>query len=167
MGASASGLGGCLPHPLGRHPPGQTPPWADTPLGRQPPRQTTPQADNPPGRHPCSVHARIHPLAQCMLGYTLPCTVHAGIWSTSRLYASHWNAFLFHLYCWQWKFTERGTLIFQLSNMLIILQVMNLPNICRDPTWINHLLHQKNNGTNFMTSKFFWNLNWDCLPSNV
>ena len=41
-------------HPLGRHPLGRHPPLADTPLG-----QTTP--------------------AQCMLGYTPPCPVHAGI----------------------------------------------------------------------------------------
>ena len=50
------------------------------------------------------LHAGIHPLAdtpldrhppaQCMLGYTPPCPVHAGIWSTNRCYASHWNAFL-------------------------------------------------------------------------
>ena len=36
-----------------------------------------------------------HPLAQCMLGYTHPNPVHAGIRSTSGRYASHWNAFLF------------------------------------------------------------------------
>ena len=41
------------------------PPWADTPSGRHPPGRP------PPGRHP-----------------------HAGIWSTSGQYASHWNAFL-------------------------------------------------------------------------
>ena len=28
-----------------------------------------------------------HPPAQCMLGYTHPCPVHVGIWSTSRWYA--------------------------------------------------------------------------------
>ena len=57
--------------------------------------------------HPHPVHAGIHtPPAKCMLGYTHPpaqcmlgympplCTVHAGIWSTSGRYASHWNAFL-------------------------------------------------------------------------
>ena len=31
-----------------------------------------------------------------MLGYTHPHPVHAGIWSTSGRYASHWNAFLFN-----------------------------------------------------------------------
>ena len=48
-------------------------------------------------------------LSHCMLGYTLrdqrqtpppgrlACAVHAGIRSTSRQYASHWNAFLFQL----------------------------------------------------------------------
>ena len=50
------------------------------------------------------------PPAQCMLGYTPlpsacwdtpPCTVHAGIRSTSGRYASHWNAFFLyqHLLC--------------------------------------------------------------------
>ena len=67
--------------PPGRPParqtsPGQTPHWADRP---------PPKADTPLGRHPP---------AQCMLEYTPPCTVHAGIWSTSRRYASYWNAFL-------------------------------------------------------------------------
>ena len=83
-------------HPQGRHPwadtprqtpPGHTFPWADTPLGRHPlgqtPLPTDPlQADNPPptlGRHP---------------GNTSPCAVHAGIRSTSGLFASYWNAFL-------------------------------------------------------------------------
>ena len=50
---------------------------ADTLLGR-----------HPPGRHPLGRH---------------PLAVHAGIRSTSRRYASHWNAFLFtvlsRLYC--------------------------------------------------------------------
>ena len=49
------------------------------------------------------LHTGIHPLgrhppAQCMLGYTPPRTVHAGIRSTSGRYASHWNAFLFRIY---------------------------------------------------------------------
>ena len=64
--------------PLGRHPPGQTSPlgwdplWADTPWADTP----TPWADTHPlGRHPL-------------------CTVHVGIWSTNRWYASYWNAFL-------------------------------------------------------------------------
>ena len=46
------------------------PPGADTPLGRHRPGQT------PPWQTP-------------------PCTVHAGIQSTSGWYASNWNAFLF------------------------------------------------------------------------
>ena len=47
------------------------------PLGRYPTRQVQPpQAGTPPGR------------------YTLLATVHAGTRSTSREYASHWNAFL-------------------------------------------------------------------------
>ena len=78
--------------PLGRHPPGRhpwadtphpgtrgRPPWADTPLGRHPPGQT------PPGQTP-------------------PCTVHAGIRSTSGRYASHWNAFLFPNRNTSWAF---------------------------------------------------------------
>ena len=77
--------------PAGRHPPDRQPPQADTP------QQTPPQADIPPvhaGIHPpwadtpSTVHAGIHPP---------PCPVHAGIWSKSGWYASHWNAFLFHL----------------------------------------------------------------------
>ena len=58
-----------------------TPPWAGTP-----PRQVHPQAGTPPW-------------AGTPLGrYTLPpCTVHAGLQSTSGWYTSHWNAFLFNL----------------------------------------------------------------------
>ena len=78
---------GCLPHcmlgytpgqttPLGRHPPWQTPPWVQTPLGTNTPRQT------PPRQAP-------------------PCTVHAGIWSTSGRYASLWNAILLWLILWR------------------------------------------------------------------
>ena len=48
-----------------------------------PPRQT-PSSQTPPGRHPPR--------------QTPPCAVHDGIRSTSRWYASHWNAFLF-LFC--------------------------------------------------------------------
>ena len=44
-----------------------------------------PEPDNPPGRHPLP--------SACW--DTPPCAVHAGIRSTSGLYASHWNAFLF------------------------------------------------------------------------
>ena len=90
--------------PRSRHPqantlPGQTPPWADTPPadtlpGQTPPGQTPPWADTP---HP--MHTGIHPLAQCMLGYTHPCQVHAGIPPStnghgSGRYASYCNAFL-------------------------------------------------------------------------
>ena len=69
-----------------RHPSGQTPPWADTPwadisLGRHPPGQTPTWADT-------------HPWADTPQADT-PQAVHAGIWSTSRQYASYWNAFLF------------------------------------------------------------------------
>ena len=66
-------------------------PWADTP---------SPQADTTPARHPT---------AQCMLEYTTPCQVHAGIhppvqcmlgWNTvnKRAVRTHWNAFLLNLY---------------------------------------------------------------------
>ena len=53
----------------------QTPPWADTPWAE------TPWVNTPLDRHP----HRQRP----------PCSVHAGIRSTSGRYASHWNAFLF------------------------------------------------------------------------
>ena len=66
--------GVCLPLVPGRHPPGRHPPGQTSPLGRP-----------TMGRHPP---------AQCMLGYTPPRPVHAGIRSTSGQYASHWNAFL-------------------------------------------------------------------------
>ena len=85
--------GGCLPHcvlgyiPLGQTPPGQTYPWVDT-VG-----QTLPSACWDTHTPLCPVHAGIHLPAQCMLRYT-PCTVHAGIQSTSGQYAFHWNAFL-------------------------------------------------------------------------
>ena len=52
--------------------------WDTNPLGRYTPWQT------PPGRHPPGQT----PPVQCS-------AVHAGIRSTSRQYASHWNAFLF------------------------------------------------------------------------
>ena len=53
-------------------PPGQTPTWADTTLGRHPhPLDRHPHGQTPPmGRHP-------------------PCTVHAGMQSTSMQYASY------------------------------------------------------------------------------
>ena len=45
-----------------------------------------------------SVCPQVGGLPHCILGYTSrptsPCAVHAGIWSTSGRYASHWNAFL-------------------------------------------------------------------------
>ena len=65
------------------HPPGQVhPTQPGTPPGRYTPRQIHPLAGTPSGRYtPWQVH---HPLA-----------VHAGIWSTSRWYASYWNALLF------------------------------------------------------------------------
>ena len=80
--------------PWARIPPGHTSPWAHTPtLGRHPYQADTPWADprhhpgqTPPlGTHPPRAHT--HP------GHTP--TVHVGIQSTSRQYASHWNAFLF------------------------------------------------------------------------
>ena len=60
--------------PAGRHPPGQTLPWADTPLG-----QTPHWADTPLGRH---TPGQTPPAAD---GYC------------SRCYASYWNAFLFKI----------------------------------------------------------------------
>ena len=69
VSASGPGRGVSTPGPLGRHPPGQTPPW-------QTPRQTPPWTDTPSlpsacwDTPPCPVHAGIHTLpAQCMLGY--------------------------------------------------------------------------------------------------
>ena len=75
--------------------PGQVPPLGRyTPPDRHTPQAGTPQAFTPPweGTHwagtlppPGQVPPRqVYP----------PATVHAGIWSTSRRYASHWNAFL-------------------------------------------------------------------------
>ena len=103
--------GVCLPiacwdtHPLEQvHPLGRYTPWAGTPLGRYIPKQVHPQqvhtpwAGTPPAQCmlgytlPCPVHARVHP------PLPPPCTVHAGIWSTSGRYASHWNAFLLILW---------------------------------------------------------------------
>ena len=54
-----------------------TPPGRYIPLGKYTPGQVHPQAG--------TSLAQVHPLA----------TVHAGIWSTSGRYASHWNAFLY------------------------------------------------------------------------
>ena len=93
-GRSASGLGGDDPlgsrhspgqnppgRPLGRHPlcrhlPGQTPPWADTspgqtaPWGDTPPGQTPP-GQTPPGRHPTPIR---RPLQSCLHMLLLPTT---------------------------------------------------------------------------------------------
>ena len=67
--------------PLGRHPPGQTPPSGQTPPGRHPPGQT-PLTDTLLGRHPP--------------GQTPSCPVHAGIHPLPPTHTPHWNAFLFH-----------------------------------------------------------------------
>ena len=103
----------CVPLPsacwdIHPHPPGQTPPGVDTPrqtppgqtpsLGRHPPGQTPP-GQTPPWADTPPMHTGIHPLAQCMLGYTHPCPVHAGIPPSpnghgSGPYASYCNAFL-------------------------------------------------------------------------
>ena len=61
-------------HPQDRHPPAQTPH-----LGR-----------HPPGRHPLGRPSlRRHPPAQCMLGYTPPCPVHAGIHMATAADSTH------------------------------------------------------------------------------
>ena len=95
-------------------PPG--PHLAGTPPGRYSPRQTQPPGRDTPTPqqvHPRQVHPswQVHPKAGTPLAGTppnryiplgsspprqvhLPTTVHAGIWSTSGRYASHWNAFL-------------------------------------------------------------------------
>ena len=91
--------------PCGQTSPGRNPPWADTSPGRHPhadtPQADTPQADtsSPTGRHHPGRHPRAdtpptlgrHPThpgqtprrqtppRQCMLGYTHPCPVYAGI----------------------------------------------------------------------------------------
>ena len=66
--------GGCLPHCMLEYTPKADTPMR-TPLGRHPAL-----GRHPPGRHPPADPT---------------CAVHAGIWSTSGWYASHWNAFLF------------------------------------------------------------------------
>ena len=87
---SVCSWGGGVSAPLhaGIHPPGLTPNWADTPPGKTPSWAHTPPWAHLPGRHPP---------AQCMLGYTHPCPVHAGIHSTSGKYVSYWNAFLYYI----------------------------------------------------------------------
>ena len=57
-----------------------TPHWADTPLHRHPLCRHPPWADTPWVDTPWAD--------------TPSCAVHAGMWSTSGRYASHWNAFL-------------------------------------------------------------------------
>ena len=76
--------GGCLPHPQDQR---QTPP------GRHTPRPTP----------PAQCVLGYTPPAQCMLGYMPSRAVHAGIQSTSRRYASHWNTFL---YCFNINFVN-------------------------------------------------------------
>ena len=78
---SASGPGGVFATPPGQTSPGHT----HTPLFRHPWTDTPGQTHTPGQTPPCTVHAGIH---------TSPCPVHVRIWSTSRQYASHWNAFL-------------------------------------------------------------------------
>ena len=64
--------GGCLPPttPLGRHPPGQTPPWQIPSLSRHPLGQTSPRADTPRSSACWEIRA------------------------TSGPYTSYWNAYL-------------------------------------------------------------------------
>ena len=70
--------------------------WEDTSLGRHPPGQKPPAQCMLGYTPPCPVHAGIHPPpAQCMLGCTPSPLSSAGIRSTSGRYASHWNTFLF------------------------------------------------------------------------
>ena len=44
----------------------------------------------------CTPPRQVHLLAGIPPSRYTPCTVHAGIQSTSKQYASHWNAFLFN-----------------------------------------------------------------------
>ena len=81
-------------------------PWGEY-LGRY-----TPQAGTPP--------RQVHPLGR----YTPQATVHAGIWSTSRRYASHWNAFLL-------KDTKTVTLMLSVNEALEIVYSMRYLVICQ------------------------------------
>ena len=89
-------VGRFLPHPLGRHPPMQTPPGRH-PLGRPPGRHSpslrgdTPKVD-PPGRHPLSQQTTSladTPPAQCMLRYTSP--LPSACWDTHPLPSACWD----------------------------------------------------------------------------
>ena len=123
--------GGSVCHtPPGSQPPilGKHPPWADIP-----PRQTPPSADTPLGRHPPQ---QTPPLPSALLRYTPPllpsvgldtppCTVHAGIRSTSRWYASYWNAFLLHcaeVKIKQWFFSEYHIFTLNINSSFFIKQ---------------------------------------------
>ena len=76
-------------HPPGIHLPGQTPSWADTPWVDTPwadtPWADTPSIDTILGRHPLGRQ----PPAQCMLGYTPPCPVHAEIDMATAVDGTH------------------------------------------------------------------------------
>ena len=63
-------------------PPGQTP-LGKSPLGRPPGQTPLSPGRHPPGQMPTGRHSYY--------------AVHAGMWSTSGRYASHWNAFLFYI----------------------------------------------------------------------
>ena len=84
----------------GQIPPSRYTPQAGTPPGRYTPRQVHPLASTPPGRYTPlagTPPGQVHPLGAGTPPWQvhLLATVHAGIWSTSGQYASHWNAFLF------------------------------------------------------------------------
>ena len=83
-----TGGGGWLPLVWGcvsATPWADTPHWADPPWQRPPPQDRHSLGRHPLGLHPLPVHVWIH---------TPPCALHAGMRSTSRRYASHFNAFL-------------------------------------------------------------------------
>ena len=62
------------------HTPWAHTPWAHTPWAHTPWAHTPLGTHTPLGMHPLpSACWDTHPPAQCMLGYTLPCPVHAGI----------------------------------------------------------------------------------------
>ena len=67
-------------HTLGRHPPMQTPHWADIPRGRAPPWADTPLGKHPPSRDmvnlvPNSLQRTIHILLECILVFFEVCGV--------------------------------------------------------------------------------------------